>query len=248
MIVSDDAIILNSRKYGETSKLLRIFTRTGGKISAIAKGARKNKNKFLSSLDPLSYSKISYYHKSQRDLQLLSSAELIEPLRKIHESFDHLSLGLILAESVDMALASDEENQELFELMLVALRALNELHEDPYPIFALFQFELAKMLGFEINAERKNINELDKSYFLLDKGEFSEGRPGSMTYAFAADLDFYEAIHDIACSSFADVCKIELNQKLKQQIYNFFIRYFSYHMERRYSFRSFDLFKENMGL
>jgi DNA repair protein RecO (recombination protein O) len=248
MIISTDAIILNSRKYGETSKLLNVFTRNNGKIMAIAKGARSRKNKFASSLDPLSYSKVTIYQKSQRDLQLLTGAELIEPLRKIHESYNHLSIGLMLAESVDMALAREEENIELFDLFLAALRALNQTHENSFGIFALFQLELTKLLGFEINLEIKNINHFDKSYFLLDRGAFSEARPGSMTYAFTADLDFFHAIHDIADCTFANIHKIELNDRQKQQIYNFFIRYFSYHMEKRYTFKSFDIFKENLGL
>jgi DNA repair protein RecO (recombination protein O) len=37
----DEALVLFKRAYGESDKIIRLFTRTSGKIAAIAKGANK---------------------------------------------------------------------------------------------------------------------------------------------------------------------------------------------------------------
>ena len=45
-LVSTDAIILHSFRYGETSKIVRLLTRDHGPQSVIAKGAMNPKSKF----------------------------------------------------------------------------------------------------------------------------------------------------------------------------------------------------------
>ena len=86
MIVSTESVVLNSRKFGDTSKIVTFYTKEGGLIKAVAKGSRASKNKFGSSLEPLSHSFISYYEKPEKDLFLLSKAETINPFRKITDS------------------------------------------------------------------------------------------------------------------------------------------------------------------
>ncbi len=41
----DDCFLLHQRAHGETSLIVDVFTRTNGKISLIAKGAKKPKSK-----------------------------------------------------------------------------------------------------------------------------------------------------------------------------------------------------------
>ena len=44
---SDECFLLHQRAYGETSLIIDVFTKRDGKISLIAKGAKKPKSKFL---------------------------------------------------------------------------------------------------------------------------------------------------------------------------------------------------------
>ena len=46
------AVVLNSVDYAESDRILTFFTREHGKLSGIAKGARRSKKRFVGKLDP----------------------------------------------------------------------------------------------------------------------------------------------------------------------------------------------------
>ena len=55
MIINVDGIILNTKDYGETSKILDILTLDYGIIGVIAKGAKTLKSSLRSVTDKLTY-------------------------------------------------------------------------------------------------------------------------------------------------------------------------------------------------
>ena len=88
-----EVIVLKSINYGETSKILTLYSRTSGKISVIAKGARNIKSRFGGTLEPINYLAIVFYEKESRNIQYLSQVDIIEyfpqikkDLEKTHEN------------------------------------------------------------------------------------------------------------------------------------------------------------------
>ncbi|TFB10109.1 DNA repair protein RecO, partial [Candidatus Marinimicrobia bacterium MT.SAG.4] len=77
-ILKAEGIILRRIKYSETSLIVTLYTKEYGKVSLIAKGARNPKSKFVGSLEPGTYVSVVYYHKENRDLQMLSE---VDPMR-----------------------------------------------------------------------------------------------------------------------------------------------------------------------
>ncbi len=60
-LVTTDAIVLHTFRYGETSKIARLLTRDHGPQSVIAKGAMNPKGKFGARLQSLSEGVASFY-------------------------------------------------------------------------------------------------------------------------------------------------------------------------------------------
>ena len=56
-----EAIILHSRKQGETSKILTLYTREFGKMSAMAKGSRGTRSKYLGALETFNHVSLVFY-------------------------------------------------------------------------------------------------------------------------------------------------------------------------------------------
>ena len=56
MLYKTEGIVLKSTEFKEADKIVTIYTKNYGKISAIAKGVRKIKSKFESSLEILTHS------------------------------------------------------------------------------------------------------------------------------------------------------------------------------------------------
>src|SRR5512147_2681448 len=76
-IVRSEAICLRVQDYHESSKLVTFFTLEHGKVSCLAKGARRLRSKFGAALDLFAQSRIIYYSHETRTLLTLSDAELV---------------------------------------------------------------------------------------------------------------------------------------------------------------------------
>jgi DNA repair protein RecO (recombination protein O) len=156
MILETDVVVLQTRKYSDTSKIVVMFSKKFGKISVIAKGAFSAKSKFGAGLEPLSYSNICFYQKPGNDLHLLKSIEIVTPFNKISKNYDALIAGLV---GVEMISKTQQENCDNEELFLKLVDFLSKLNCQPVLAFSLclkFQFELSKNLGFNINIDEWN--------------------------------------------------------------------------------------------
>ena len=60
-----DAFLLHQRPYGNTSVIAEMFTLENGRISVIARGAKKPKSKFFGVLSPFSKLRITYRGRSE---------------------------------------------------------------------------------------------------------------------------------------------------------------------------------------
>jgi len=252
MIVKTEAIVLNSFKYGESSKIVTLYTKDYGKIKVVAKGARKSKNKFGSALDPLSYCQISFYHKPTTELFLLSDAEHIIPFRKIQDSLQHLSAGLIIIEAVNMTQDANEINNELFILLKETLKKLNDLPASPFSISSYLLIKLSELIGFAIdfksfeevcnsNGRTQDIKLNQKIFFSMESGSFIETNNSNELYCF--DVKTADDLIRISETTLDEVGEINLDKKVIEQIHSFFNAYFSYHLERKSSFKTMNLFK-----
>ena len=77
MICSTKAIVLNHKKFSDTSLICNLYSENYGKISIIAKGARSLKNPHGAVLEPLNYIDLIYYYKPKRNIQLFKEASII---------------------------------------------------------------------------------------------------------------------------------------------------------------------------
>jgi DNA repair protein RecO (recombination protein O) len=70
-----EGIVLKSIKLNEADKIITIFSNDYGKIRGIAKGVRKTKSKFGSSLENLSIVKLLIY--KGKNLNIISQTDIV---------------------------------------------------------------------------------------------------------------------------------------------------------------------------
>lgn len=180
MIVSSDALVLRTMKYGNTSRIVTLLTRDFGKVSVIAKGARGARAKFGAALEPLNICHVVFYKKDTRDLHTLSQADLVTAADGLTCDAERILLGFAVLEYVAASVHGDEECERVYD---IAVRALDEIAAagaagstqagadqagatrsdtdaraaTPWPTgeaaLAAFLAELAAVLGFEILAD-----------------------------------------------------------------------------------------------
>lgn len=244
MILNTEAVVLNSRKYGDSSKILKLFTREDGIVPVIAKGARKTRNKYGSSLEPLSNTFATIYVKQGRSLQILSNSEHKKPLRKIYESMEHLAAGLMMLESVSQTQDEGAANEELFDLLISSLHLLDEICDNPFSLFVAFQLYLAELSGFAIDPHSVN-DQIDnfengKVDFSLQNGSFDTSN-GKNSEIISIKRSSFEILRKISTLSYEESSKVVINQKNVKDLLDFFVRYFSFHLEKKYWFRTYKL-------
>ncbi len=153
MIIKVDAIVLRSLDYQESSKILTIFTREQGALSVIVKGARRAKNKFGASLEPLAHINAVLYIKETRELQLLTEAELISSFPKIQCDFEKLFLSLSILELVYVVTRHTEQNELLFDLLKETLETIENATKSVVLLFYYFEVRVIELLGYRPSIE-----------------------------------------------------------------------------------------------
>jgi DNA repair protein RecO (recombination protein O) len=121
-----DSIILKTYPLGEADRIVAFFSRDHGKLRGVANGARKMKNRFGASLEPLAHSRIQFFEKENRDLVRIQSAELLDSPMKLFEDYDRAVCAGHLVELVDRFLPEKEPQDAVFRLVRMTVRALVE--------------------------------------------------------------------------------------------------------------------------
>lgn len=111
-----DAIILGNKNFGETDKLIFLYSTKLGKIKAIAKGARKITSKFTGHLITLNFCKVSLYF-GPRNIILTEIISLTKNNQRIKNELKHLQAGLKIAEITNKILHENEVMEDLYGLL-----------------------------------------------------------------------------------------------------------------------------------
>jgi DNA repair protein RecO (recombination protein O) len=114
------AIILQSFGYSETSKILRLITRTHGVQSVIAKGALRPKSRFGGVLEPFTQGTASFFLRETRDLHTLAGFELQHSRQQLGSDLVRFGGASLLAELV-LRVVSEESDPALFDAVSTAL-------------------------------------------------------------------------------------------------------------------------------
>jgi DNA repair protein RecO (recombination protein O) len=149
MILTTEALVLRTMKFSETSLIATLFTRDHGKISVLAKGARRKNRPFGSSLEPMNHVRGVIYHKPQRELQLLTQCDLMSRRPALVEDLDRMGMGLRAVEVLHLATEHDESHPEVFDLALELLDALQNATQRYENALYGYEVRLLGLLGFK---------------------------------------------------------------------------------------------------
>jgi len=146
------AIVLRVIDFSESSCVVTLFTRDFGKISGLAKGARRPKSAFEAALDLLAVCRIVFLHKSSEALDLLTEAKLQRRFKSARNNLSRLYAGYYVAELLTELTDEGDPHPELFDAAESALVTLDDQdHGDDSVdvVVVLMRFELTalRLLG-----------------------------------------------------------------------------------------------------
>ncbi len=152
--VTTRAVVLQTWRYSETSKIVRLATRELGVQSAIAKGALRPRSPFGAGLELLSEGVAQLYHRDTRDLQILGAFELIALRRGLARGVARFAGAATLAEIL-LRMAPPAPLPAAFDALVDGLEALVHAPDAGVDAAALrAAWQVLSALGFEPSLAR----------------------------------------------------------------------------------------------
>lgn len=240
-IVKTEAFVLRVRKYGESSKIVTLYTENFGKINAIAKGARKLKSKFLPCLDVFAYISVLIYKKPSTRLHLLSDCDLIKSYQGLAEDLEKYENALKIFELIYKILHDEEENRKLFKLLKLTIENLEQIEENKTNIYFYFLIKFGEILGYAYNfqkcsrcnhnfitsdiSDRKIIFDFSRGGAICEKCESGVIQPRVLNLGIFKILNRFEAADEVQ-----KITNIKLGKNEVVQIEKFLFDYLCYHI------------------
>lgn len=148
-LVTTSAVVLQTYRYSETSKVVRLATRELGVQSAIAKGALRAKSPFGAGLELLSEGVAQLYFHETRELHTLGAFDLVTLRRGLAADVSRFAGAAALAE-VMLRMAPPAPLPAAYETLITALDALEATATERADATALRAiWLLLGVLGFE---------------------------------------------------------------------------------------------------
>lgn len=117
-----EAIVLRSRDMGEADRVVTLLGREGGKVRAVARGARRPRSRLVAATQAFTRATFSLFR--GRDLDTVSQAELIDSFRGLREDLEVTALAACAAEVTDGLLPEGEPQPDAYALLVQAFTAL----------------------------------------------------------------------------------------------------------------------------
>ena len=239
MIIRTEAIVLRTMAYRETSQIVTLFTREKGKLAVLAKGARLMKSRFGSSLQPMSYTQVVFYHRPTRGLQTLSESAHVQPFHHISNDLEKISVGLRIVELVYALMQEEDQNPQVFNLLLEVLGRLDATDAHAANLLPYFQLRLGTALGFAPHFDREAVDHLPNQggFLTLDAGAILPFQAMAEA-ARRASRTALRAFSIFARADLDTVMRMRLSREARRETTILIEDYLRYHVEDAYPSRS----------
>lgn len=234
-----DTVILKSFPYGDTSKIARCYTRDFGKLSLIGKGVRKGKTLRSGYMEPLNHLSLAFYRNPKRELQIFSKAEFINIWLALKRDVKKISYGFAIVELVDKGVTGEEPHEELFELLVNTLNAVDDATGNINVIFWHFEMKFLSLFGF-----RPNLSTCPDCDGSLDSGVFSHER-GELVCTnclgnseSTISLRALSLLKKLKQGSLGDALNLQLKAGDRGEVGGFLDRYLRHHIDAVQNVRS----------
>lgn len=146
MLYKVEGIVIRCMDYGEGNIILTLYTKPYGRVSVMARGAKKTKSRFSAITQLFTYAEFNYYKTGS--MGNLNQGEILDAHRHLRENLHMTAFSAYLAEMVDrFSYVEDESTLILFEQLKAGLSAIEE-GKDPQIIVHVFEMRILELSGY----------------------------------------------------------------------------------------------------
>lgn len=139
-----EGIVIRARAYGENNKIVTLFTRDAGKITCMARGAKKPSSRLAAVTQPFTHGSYSIF--KGKGMGTLQGGDQLESLRHIREDIMKTAYASYIVELIDRLTEQDEPLPSVYEMLYQALHAIEEGY-DPEAISLFVEWKMLPHAG-----------------------------------------------------------------------------------------------------
>jgi len=143
--------VLRKVDFGDYDLVITFFTLKEGKITAIAKSAKKSTKRFAGILELFSVLNVVYSTGRRKGLPVLQEATLKYPFSSIRTSMLKTAYASYWAQLINEWMESGQKQVEIYELFQYMLRKLDSCQTSEAALSILFQMKFITLSGLAPN-------------------------------------------------------------------------------------------------
>jgi DNA repair protein RecO (recombination protein O) len=123
-----DALVIGSMRYREADRIVTLYTRDRGKVSAVAKGVRRTKSKVGGRLEPFSLVRMSL-HAGRGTLYTVVGVETVRTFQGVRDELFRMEEGAHLLTAVRHLFPGEEASSPAFNLLVRGVARLADAED-----------------------------------------------------------------------------------------------------------------------
>ena len=159
---STEGIVLKRINYADADRIVTIYTKNNGKVTAIAKGARKTSSRKKGGLEPGTHS-VFHFAKS-KGMPIVTQTSIINGFSHTQADLTSITQTFQILEIIDLLTVDGEPNQEVYNALLDSLGIMESNGTRKQQLIHNIKIIL-EALGF---GPPQNFNELDIKHYIED--------------------------------------------------------------------------------
>lgn len=144
------AVVIYVTDYGESDKIITLYTLKYGKAAAIAKGAKRSKKRFVNKLEYFSLLDIIADSGKHSSLLRIDQAELVNPFPSLRKSVDRYTGAMLICELMRLWTREHDCDELLYALLVWSLEKLDS-GQSVSDTIIFFQLRMLKLLGYQLS-------------------------------------------------------------------------------------------------
>lgn len=239
------AVILSRRDYGEADRILTVFTPSLGKQELLAKGIRKTTSRKAGHLELFTHSTLLIA--KARTWDIITEAASVESFRTLRTNLDAIGYASFICELIDCFTESDDDNQPLWDLFLLALRVLDDYGQqglnqqpqiEPQLLLHWFQLQLLALTGFQPQffhclACQEALTPVTNYLNLEDGGVYCPRCGSTQDGVEALEADVLKMLRHLQRTSWPELQSVRIRPTIQQAVDNILNRYLLTIVERQ---------------
>lgn len=145
MLEKIKGIIIKTQDYGETNKIVTIFSQKYGKFSAISRGAKKTKSRMAAVTQPFIYGEFLIY--MNKGLSTIQQGDIVDSFRAIREDIMKTAYAAYITELTDKLMDSHHPDLYIYDQFFRTMQWIAE-NEEAEVSMMMYELKLFEKGGF----------------------------------------------------------------------------------------------------